>query len=96
VLITYYVINKRFINLERCEEKKMRVYLKIFNPIIALLVFLLCIWAGMHNMDGEFIPLGIFKGSIATYFLAKGLFCGGALFILGFIALHFLEKDTKK
>ncbi|MBZ5706840.1 MAG: hypothetical protein LAN63_15935 [Acidobacteriia bacterium] len=60
----------------------MKTYLRIVNPIVALLVFLLCLWAATFE-DGNFRPMGILKGGIPTYFLAKGLFCSSALFLVG-------------
>ena len=74
----------------------MKIYLKIINPIIALIVFLLCIWAGLHDMDGKLTPELFFLGAINIYFLAKGIFCGTALFLLGLIAGRLLGYDDSK
>ncbi len=60
----------------------MKTYLRIINPVVALLVLLLCLWAATFD-DGNFKPLGVLKGGIPTYFLAKGLFCSSALFLVG-------------
>jgi hypothetical protein len=60
----------------------MKTYLKIINPIVAVLVLFLCLVAATFD-DGNFKPLGILKGGIPTYFLAKGLFCSSALFLVG-------------
>jgi hypothetical protein len=60
----------------------MKTYLRIVNPTIALLVSLLCLWAAM-NGDNGFRPRDMLKGGIPTYFVAKGLFCSSALFLVG-------------
>jgi formate-dependent nitrite reductase membrane component NrfD len=65
----------------------MRFYLKIVNPIISLLVLIICLYSGTFENGNFDIHLAI-NGGIPTYFLAKGLFCCSALFILGKI----LEK----
>lgn len=65
----------------------MKTYLKFINPIVAIIVLLLCLWAAVLE-DGDFSLLGMVAGSFSTYFVAKGLFCSSALFILGKI----LEK----
>lgn len=64
----------------------MKTYLRIINPIVALVVFLLCLYAAIVN-EGSFQPSALIKGGIPTYFLAKGLFCSCALFVLGKILL---------
>jgi hypothetical protein len=61
----------------------MKTYLRIVNPIVALVVLLLCLWAAAANDSGNFKPLGMFAGGIPIYFVAKGLFCSSALFLLG-------------
>jgi hypothetical protein len=68
----------------------MKTYLKVVNPIVALIVLLLCIWAGLRDMDGDFAPKAIYLANINIYFLAKGLFCSSTLFILGIVASHLL------
>jgi hypothetical protein len=70
---------------------KLRTYLRIINPIVAVLVLLICLWAGMVD-EGDFKPSGVIQGSISTYFLAKGLFCSSALFVLGKILEMMLAK----
>jgi hypothetical protein len=72
----------------------MKTYLSIVNPIIAIVVLLLCIWAAT-NGDHGFEPLGMFRGGIPTYFLAKGLFCSSALFLMGKI-LSMLGDNSGK
>ncbi len=72
----------------------MKTYLRIVNPIVALVVLLLCLWAAM-NGDQGFQPAGLIKGGIPTYFVAKGLFCSSALFLMGRILLLMGEKSGK-
>ena len=73
----------------------MRFYLRVINPIIALLVFLLCCWAAM-NTESEFDFYGIVIGGFGSYFFAKGLFTSGSLLIVGRILLEmFYHSDTK-
>jgi hypothetical protein len=60
----------------------MKTYLRIVNPIVAVLVLLLCLWAAM-NGDSRFKLNGPLLGGIPTYFFAKGLFCCSALILLG-------------
>lgn len=62
----------------------MRTYLKIFNPIIALLIFSLCSFAAMKEDKDKPIVIGnVVMGGIPTYFFAKGIFCGVAVVLLG-------------
>lgn len=67
----------------------MKTYLRIANPIVAGLVLMLCLVAASFD-EGEFKPGIVFEGGIPTYFLAKGLFCSSALFILGRLLLFLL------
>ncbi len=69
----------------------MRTYLRIANPLVALVVLLLCLWSALFD-DGHFQPQGILGGGIPTYFLAKGLFCSAALFLMGNILLVLHDK----
>lgn len=69
----------------------MKTYLRIINPIVALVIFLLCLYAAVFN-EGNFEPSVLIKGGIPTYFLAKGLFCGCALFVLGKMLLIMISK----
>jgi len=71
----------------------MKTYLKIINPAIALLVLVLCTWASMSG-DNGFRPGDMLKGGIPTYFLAKGLFCSSALFLIGKI-LALMGEQSK-
>jgi hypothetical protein len=62
----------------------MRTYLRVFNPLIALLVFVLCSFAAMKEDKDKPIVIGnVVAGGIPTYFFAKGMFCGVALILLG-------------
>ncbi len=72
----------------------MKTYLKIINPIIAVVVLLLCVWAAMNGDDG-FKPMGMLRGGIPTYFLAKGLFCSSALILVGRIVSLMSERTGK-
>ena len=60
---------------------RMKIYLRFVNPVVAILVLLLCLWAAMN--DNGFKPKGLLEGGIPTYFFAKGLFCCSALILLG-------------
>ncbi|MDZ7620228.1 MAG: hypothetical protein U1E05_24775 [Patescibacteria group bacterium] len=73
----------------------MRTYLRIINPIVAALVLVLCVYASIVE-GGKYTPDAMFKGSISTYFLAKGLFCSSALFILGRILLVLIAKSDDR
>jgi len=64
----------------------MRVYLKYINPIVAVAVLALCLLAAAFE-DGRYKPDQLFEGGLSTYFIAKGLFCGSVLFIMGRILL---------
>ncbi len=72
----------------------MKTYLRIINPIIALVVLLLCIWAAVNGDEG-FKPMGALKGGIPTYFLAKGLFCSSALILVGKIVSLLSQRAGK-
>jgi hypothetical protein len=64
----------------------MKTYLRVVNPIVALLVLVLCLWAGTFD-DGRFKPHALLEGGLSTCFLTKGLFCSSALFLVGKIVL---------
>jgi hypothetical protein len=72
----------------------MKTYLNIINPAIAVVLLLLCLWAAM-NGDSGFRPWDMLKGGIPTYFLAKGLFCSSALFLIGRILALMGERSGK-
>jgi hypothetical protein len=68
----------------------MKMYLRIINPMVAIVVLLLCLYAA--TFDDGFKPDSILKGSIAMYFVAKGIFCSSALYLLGRILLVLMAK----
>jgi len=72
----------------------MKTYLRTVNPVVSVLVLLLCLWAAM-NGDNGFKPMDMFKGGIPTYFVAKGLFCSSALFLMGKILSLMTDKSEK-
>ena len=72
----------------------MRTYLRVINPIVAVVVLVLCLYAAFF--DDGFKPNAPIKGSISMYFIAKGLFCSSALFVLGRILLVLIEKTGDK
>ncbi len=74
----------------------MRTYLRIFNPLIALLVFALCSFAAMKEDKDKPIVIGnVVMGGIPTYFFAKGMFCGVALVLLGKILENQLGRGDR-
>ena len=73
----------------------MKNYLRTVNPIVAVAVLVLCVIAATFD-SGTFKPQEALKGGIPTYFLAKGLFCSSALFILGELLLAMFCKDPNK
>lgn len=73
----------------------MKTYLRIINPIVASVIFLLCLYAATVN-EGNFEPSVLIKGGIPTYFLAKGLFCSLALLIIGKILSIMIERTENK
>jgi hypothetical protein len=73
----------------RHNRRGMRAYLRVFNPLVGLLVFLLCSFAAMKEDKDKPIVVGnVLVGGIATYFFAKGIFCGTAIFLLGKVVEH--------
>jgi hypothetical protein len=74
----------------------MRTYLKVFNPLVALLIFILCSFAAVkEDKDKPIVPANIISGGIPTYFFAKGMFCGVALLLLGKILENQLGRDDR-
>src|SRR5205814_3050308 len=72
----------------------MCTYLRIFNPLIALLIFILCSFAAVkEDKNKPIVPSNIIAGGIPTYFFAKGMFCGVALLLLGKILENQLGRD---
>ena len=72
----------------------MRTYLKVVNPIVALVILVLCVYASTMD-DGNFRPANLIKGGLATYFFAKGLFCSSTLFVLGHLLLAATDKPRE-
>ena len=75
----------------------MRTYLRIFNPLIALLIFILCSFAAVReDKDKPIVPRNIIAGGIPTYFFAKGMFCGVPLLLLGKTLENQLDRDDRQ
>jgi len=72
----------------------MKAYLRLVNPVVAALVFLLCMWAAFGADNGG-DRVEVINDSIRVYFAAKGLFCGTALFLLGRILLEMIERRER-
>lgn len=72
----------------------MKIYLRFINPIVAISVLFLCLWAATFD-EGTFKLEGMIVGSFPTYFVAKGLFCSSALFILGKILEKMIARKEK-
>ena len=72
----------------------MKIYLRFINPIVAIVVLLLCLWAAIFD-ESKFNLGGIIAGGFATYFVAKGLFCSSALFIIGKILESMIVRKEK-
>ena len=84
-----------FANASPCSQS-MRTYLRIFNPLVALLIFVLCSFAAMKEDKDKPIVIGnVVMGGIPTYFFAKGMFCGVALILLGKILENQLGRDER-
>jgi hypothetical protein len=74
----------------------MKIYLKFINPIVSLIVLIMCLYASTVDKK-EFNILAPFEeGAFPAYFFAKGLFCSSALFILGRILYKMLYGNEKK
>jgi len=78
----------------------MRFYLRVINPVISIVILILCTWAAIHSdMDGSNNDIklsGIILGYLTSYFFAKGLFCSSALFISGRTLLGILNINSTK
>jgi hypothetical protein len=69
-------------------------FLTYVNPLLAIVVLVIClISASVDNESGSWDYAGFFKGPIPTYFLAKGIFCATALFLLGKLLEHHLKRE---
>lgn len=88
------VLKGRRSDNQSLRELDMKTYLRFINPMIAILVLLLCLWAAM-NGDNGFRPRDMLRGGIPTYFVAKGLFCSAALFLMGKIVSLMGERPGK-
>ncbi|WP_145049724.1 hypothetical protein [Lignipirellula cremea] len=55
-------------------------YLRYLNPVLALLVLVICVYAGTVD-EGQY--KGLFQEPIGSYFAGKGLFCALAICLLG-------------
>jgi hypothetical protein len=62
----------------------MNFFLKYLVPCISIAVLALCLLAAYGDAGKESVRLSdAFRGGFPSYFLAKGLFCSTALFLLG-------------
>jgi hypothetical protein len=78
---------------KRVKDRVMKLYLRYINPVVSLLVLIICAYAAV-TWEGDVDVLLPWKyGSFPAFFLAKGLFCSSALFILGKILERLLEHD---
>jgi hypothetical protein len=68
-------------------------YLRVINPIIALLVYILCFWASTAGED-SFNIFGMIIGGMSTYFFAKGIFTSCSIFLIGRILLEILSHKN--
>ena len=73
----------------------MRTYLRIINPIVSLLILLICIYSSIMD-EGVFKPGEPLEGGIPTYFIAKGLFCSATLFLVGKILQEMLFERPSR
>lgn len=74
----------------------MKFYLKVINPIIAIVVLGFSLWAGISVSENDAKIINLFKGGFSSYFLAKGLFCSSSLFILGKILEMILKTKENQ
>jgi hypothetical protein len=64
----------------------MKYFLKYLVPMLSIAVLVLCLMAAFLHRDKGPITIKFseaFQGGIPTYFIAKGIFCSVALFLLG-------------
>ena len=59
----------------------MEFFLRHVNPVLALTVLVICLISASTDDGMDYV--GFFEAPIPTYFLAKGIFCSTALFLLG-------------
>ena len=67
----------------------MKFYLTYLNPIFSLIIFVICIYAAIVD-GGNVKYLALIDGGVPSYFLAKGIFCALALFLIGKILQQML------
>lgn len=78
-------------------ERPLAFYLKYVNPLVALLVLGICLFAAsVGKNDGQLVYAGFFKDSMLTYFLAKGIFCSTAVFLLGKFVEVALDRNRSE
>ena len=75
-------------------------YLKWINPLIAIMVLLLCCSSLLEALytsikESEPFEIDFEEDFILLYFWGKGLFCSFLLWIVGMMAGHFLSKDSE-
>ncbi|HXX42162.1 MAG TPA: hypothetical protein VEI58_07835 [Chthoniobacterales bacterium] len=74
----------------------MRAYLRWINPLVGLIVFCLCAFAAMKSdKDKPIMVENLVVGGIPTYFFAKGIFCGVAIFLLGKVLENQMGRDRR-
>jgi hypothetical protein len=82
----------------------MKFYLKWINPLVALLILLICTWIyfGGYFVNFNSEPSLFAEGKnivdieemgFSMYFFAKGLFCSSMLFLFGLFLEKYLYKN---
>ncbi|MFC1497914.1 hypothetical protein ACFLS1_05510 [Verrucomicrobiota bacterium] len=85
----------------------MKLYLKWINPIVAIVILLICCWIYFGgyfvSLDGGETPfskgehiLDVNDTGFQMYFFAKGLFCCSMLFLFGEFLKKYLESKEEK
>ncbi len=75
----------------------MLFYLRYMNPIMAIAITSWCSFAAMKEDHDKPIEIyGIIGGGIPSYFFAKGVFCGLAIFLLGKILEELISARRMK
>lgn len=84
----------------------MRFYLKWINPIVALLILVICSWLYFGGYFVSFADKSPFlrgkniidpsEMNLSMYFFAKGLFCSSMLFLFGEFLKRKLFKEEQK
>ncbi|MBM3250468.1 MAG: hypothetical protein FJZ09_06510 [Candidatus Omnitrophica bacterium] len=65
--------------------------LKKIIPLASLVIFLICLYSFLHG--NKVFEKRFENDYVAWYFLAKGIFCSLALYILGLILSKLCEKQ---